>query len=98
MNQPKLVRNTLILQIHVFLQTKHAEALLKISALSEKRHPSSGEGFQGRCWREAAVHRDGEEVMKSCCRYLLFTGWLHRKWFTLLTKGAGVAFIALTES
>lgn len=98
MNQPKLVRHALILQIHVFLQTKHTETLLKISALSEKRHPSSGEGFQGGCWRGAAVQRDGEEVMKSCWRYFLFTGWVHRKWSTFLTKGAGAAFIALTES
>lgn len=69
-----------------------------MSALSEKRHPSSGEGFQGGCWRGAAVQRDGEEVMKSCWRHLLFTGNVHRKWFTFLTKGAGAAFIALTES
>ena len=98
MNQPKLVRHALILQIYVFLQTKHTEALLKISAVSEKGHPSSGEGFRGRCWRGAVVQRDGEEVMKSCWRYPLFTGQVHRKWFKFLTKGAGVAFIAPIES
>lgn len=35
--------------------------------------------------------------MKSRWRYPLFTGWVHRKWFKFLTKGDGVAFIALIE-
>lgn len=98
MNQPKSVRHALILQIHVFLQTRLTGALLKMSALSEKGHPSSDEGFRGGCWRGAAVLRDGEEVMKSCWRYPTFAAWVHRKQFKFLTKGAGVASIALTES
>lgn len=45
MNQPKLLRLALILQINAFLHAKHTEVLLKTPALAEEGRPSSDGGF-----------------------------------------------------
>lgn len=71
MNQRRLVRHALLLQMDAFLKTKQREALPKTAALSENgHHPSSDEDG---CWRGAAAQRDGEEVRKSCWKYPLFS-------------------------